>query len=264
MNTMQILLIAFFIYLGAIGSIVGNTIGWYCLGRPLVAALVVGIILGDVPTAMLVGIPLQIAYLANVTPGGAVAWDLSYATYIGTAMAITMKATVGDDSALIGLAFTGAGIGGVVGGTMWNVHYALDVFVNRWAEKIAKAGDTKKMWMPNVIGGQTIGFLCRFVPAVIVLFAIKTVGTSVGFNIPAWFVTGISAFGSMMAALGMGIILSFLVKKGVHWAIFLGGFVLVTYFGLSTMAVAVVAAIVAVISYFVMSSRNEVSTNEIS
>lgn len=259
MSTLQVILIALFIYLGAIGSIVGNTIGWYCLGRPLIAAFVVGLIMGDVQTAMLVGVPLQIAYLANVTPGGAVAWDLSYATYIGTAMAIALKGTVGNEAALIGLAFTGAGVGGVVGGTMWNVHYALDVFVNRWANKVAAAGDTKKMWMPNIIGGQVIGFLCRFVPAVIVLSAINVAGAAGGIAIPGWFVTGISSFGSMMAALGMGIILSFLVKKGVHWAIFLGGFVLVTYFGLSTMAVAVVAAIIAVICYFAMSSREEVA-----
>ncbi len=257
MNTLQVILIAVFIYLGAIGSLVGNTIGWYTLGRPLIAAFVVGLIMGDVPTAMVVGVPLQIAYLANVTPGGAVAWDLSYATYIGTAMAIALKGTVGDSAALIGLAFTGAGIGGVVGGTMWNVHYALDVFINRWANKVAESGDTKKMWMPNMIGGGAIGFLCRFIPAVIVLSAISAAGASTGIAIPVWFVTGISAFGSMMAALGMGIILSFLVKKGVHWAIFLGGFVLVTYFGLSTMAVAVIATIIAVICYAIMSQREE-------
>lgn len=258
MNTVQVILIALFCYLGAIGSIVGNTIGWYCLGRPLVASFVVGLIMGDVNTAMVVGVPLQIAYLANVTPGGAVAWDLSYATYIGTAMALALKDTVSSNEALIGLAFTGAGVGGVVGGTMWNVHYALDVFVNRWANKIAESGDCKKMWMPNIIGGQAIGFLCRFVPAVIILMAIKAAGQATGISIPGWFTTGIGNFGSMMAALGMGILLSFLVKKGVHWAIFLGGFVLSTYFGLSTMAVAVVAVIVAVIYYTVI-NREEVA-----
>ena len=253
--TVQIVLVALFIYLAAIGSIVGNTIGWYCLGRPLVASFIVGLITGDVATAMIVGIPLQIAYLANVTPGGAVAWDLSYATYVGTFTAIALKGTVSGDAALIGLAFVGAGIGGVVGGTMWNVHYALDVFINRWANKIAESGDTKKMWMPNVIGGQVIGFLCRFVPAVIVLSAIVAGATSgAGINIPGWFVTGISTFGSMMAALGMGIIMSFLIKEKVHWAIFFAGFVLVTYFGLNTMAVAVVATIVAFI-YDVIASK---------
>ncbi len=256
--TVQIVLVALFIYLAAIGSIVGNTIGWYCLGRPLVASFVVGLIMGDIQTAMIVGIPLQIAYLANVTPGGAVAWDLSYATYVGTFMAIALKGTVTSNAALIGLAFVGAGIGGIVGGTMWNVHYALDVFINRWANRIAESGNTKKMWMPNVIGGQTIGFLCRFIPAVIVLTAISAGATSgVGISIPSWFISGISTFGSMMAALGMGIILSFLVRERVHWAIFFAGFVLVTYFGLNTMAVAVVATIVAAI-YYAIASRNTV------
>lgn len=254
MSIAQVILIALFIYLGAIGSIVGNTIGWYCLGRPLVAAFIVGIIMGDVQTAMIVGVPLQIAYLANVTPGGAVAWDLSYATYIGTAMALVMKGTVTDNAALIGLAFTGAGIGGVVGGTMWNVHYALDVFINRWAEKVAASGDTKKMWMPNVIGGQLIGFACRFIPAVIVLLAISA-GASAGISIPAWFVTGISSFGSMMAALGMGIILSFLIKSKYDWAVFLIGFILVTYFNLGTMAVAVIGVLAAVIFYEIIDKK---------
>ena len=71
METYQIILIALFVYLASIGSIVGNTIGWYTLGRPLIAAFVVGLILGDVQTAMIVGIPLQIMYMGNVTPGGA-------------------------------------------------------------------------------------------------------------------------------------------------------------------------------------------------
>jgi PTS system mannose-specific IIC component len=249
MSVLQMILIALFIYLGAIGSIVGNTIGWYCLGRPLVASFIVGLIMGDVQTAMLVGVPLQIAYLANVTPGGAVAWDLSYATYIGTATAIALKGTVASNPALIGLAFTGAGLGGVVGGTMWGIHYSLDVFLNRWAERLAEAGETRKMWMPNVLGGQAIGFLARFVPALAILAAINAAGSSSGLNIPGWFITGSSTFGSMMAALGMGIILSFLVKKNIHWAIFPAGFFLVTYFGLNTMAVAIVGIIVAFIVY---------------
>ena len=59
MTTLQIILIALFIYLGSIGSIVGNTIGWYTLGRPLVAAFIVGLIMQDVQSAMIVGIALQ-------------------------------------------------------------------------------------------------------------------------------------------------------------------------------------------------------------
>lgn len=255
METSQIILIALFVYLGSIGSIVGNTIGWYTLGRPLVASFVVGAILGDVQTAMLVGIPLQIMYMGNVTPGGAVAWDLSYATYIGTAGALVFGKGLGTTE-IIGLAVVFAGIGGLVGQMMWNVSYALNLPLNRVANKYAEAGDTKKMYIPNVVLGQLIGFACRFIPAVIVLTSITAASGQADFAaiIPSWVTTALGIFGGMMASLGMGIILSFLLKKKYHLAIFLAGFILVTYFNLSTMAVAVVAIITAVLYYVAVSN----------
>ncbi|MBE6104208.1 MAG: PTS sugar transporter subunit IIC [Erysipelotrichaceae bacterium] len=250
MSTIQIIFVALFVYLGSIGSIVGNTIGWYALGRPLVASFVVGIITGDVQDAMVVGIPLQIMYMGSVTPGGAVAWDLSYATYIGTAGAIMFGKGAGP-SELIGYAVLFAGIGGFVGQLMWNLSYALNLPLNRLAKKYADAGDTKHMYIPNVVGGQLIGFACRFIPAVIVLSALNLGSAQADFAnmIPGWLTQFLSVFGGMMAALGMGIILSFLVKKGWHYAVFLAGFILVTYFNLSTMAVAVIATIVGVVFY---------------
>lgn len=255
MGTHQIILIALFVYLGAIGSIVGNTIGWYTLGRPLVASFVVGAILGDMQTAMLVGIPLQIMYMGNVTPGGAVAWDLSYATYIGVAGAIVFGKGL-EATQVIGLAVVFAGIGGLVGQIMWNVSYALNLPLNRVANKYAEAGETKKMYIPNVVLGQLIGFACRFIPAVIVLTSMTAASAQADFAtiIPGWVTTALGVFGGMMASLGMGIILSFLLKKKYHLAIFLAGFVLITYFSLSTMAVAVVAIITAVLYYVAVSN----------
>ncbi len=255
MELYQIILIALFVYLGAIGSVVGNTIGWYTLGRPLVAAFVVGLVLGDVQTAMIVGIPLQIMYMGNVTPGGAVAWDLSYATYIGVTGAIVFGNGL-DTAGVIGLAVVFAGIGGLVGQIMWNISYALNLPLNRVANKYAEAGETKKMYIPNLVLGQLIGFACRFIPAVIVLTSMTAASGQADFAaiIPGWVTTALGIFGGMMASLGMGIILSFLLKKKYHWAIFLAGFILIIYFNLSTMAVAVVAIITAVLYYVVVSS----------
>ncbi len=257
MGTVQIILIAVFVYLGSIGSIVGNTIGWYTLGRPLIASFVVGVILGDVQTAMMVGIPLQIMYMGNVTPGGAVAWDLSYATYIGTAGAIVFGKGMGMTE-IIGLAVVFAGIGGLVGQIMWNVSYALNLPLNRVASRYAEAGETKKMFIPNVVLGQLIGFVCRFVPAIIVLTSITAASAQADFAkiIPGWITTALGIFGGMMASLGMGIILSFLVKKKYHIVIFLAGFILITYFNLSTMAAAVVAVITAILYYVIVNSAS--------
>ena len=256
MSIVQMALIALFIYLGSIGSIVGNTLGWYTLGRPLVASFVVGLIMGDVQSAMIVGIPLQVMYLGNVTPGGAVAWDLSYATYIGTAGAIVFGEGL-DPNALIGIATVFAGIGGLVGQLMWNVSYALNIPLNRVAAKYVEAGDTQHRFIPNAVLGQVIGFACRFIPAMLVLGGMTMASTQADFAslIPEYVVTCLTTFGGMMAALGMGILLSFLLKKNWYVVIFLAGFVLVTYFKLSMMGVAVIATIVAV-TYYKVDSRD--------
>ena len=160
---------------------------------------------------------------------------------------------------IIGLAVVFAGIGGLVGQLMWNVSYALNLPLNRIANKYAEAGETKKMYIPNIVGGQLIGFACRFIPAVIVLTSMTAASAQADFAslIPGWITTMLGVFGGMMAALGMGIILSFLLKKKYHIAIFLIGFILVTYFGLSMMGVAVVAVLTAVL-YFVVVDKVKV------
>ena len=258
MTIIQCILISVFIYLGSIGSIVGNTLGWYTLGRPLVASFVVGLIMNDVNTALIVGIPLQIMYLGNVTPGGAVAWDLSYATYIGTAGALVFGKGL-DTTGVIGVAVVFAGIGGLVGQLMWNVSYAANLPLNRVAHNYAEKGETKKMHIPNLVLGQLIGFACRFIPAMIVLTSMNAASGQGDFAtlIPGWVITTLSIFGGMMSALGMGIILSFLIKKQYQFAIFLVGFILVTYFQLNTMAVAVIGIITAILYYVIITSQKE-------
>lgn len=257
MDIFQILLISLFVYLGSIGSIIGNTLGWYNLGRPLVAAFVVGLILGNVPLALELGLLLQLAYLGSVTPGGAMAWDLSYASYIGIAGALVFGTTFANAQPFVWLF---AGIGGAIGVAMWNLSYALNIFLNRIAQKGADDAEPKKMFLANVVGGQTIGFVLRFVPAVVILLTISvTGGTNIAQYIPSWLTTGLSIFGGMMAALGMGILLSFLAKTKVHFAIFMVGFVLIAYFGaqVSILGVAVVAAIAAFIYYTVNEKKSK-------
>lgn len=258
MSMVQIIAVALFIYLGSIGSIVGNTIGWYALGRPLVAAFVTGLIMGDVQTAMIVGIPLQIMYMGNVTPGGAVAWDLSYATYIGTAGALVFGKGL-EAAEIIGLAVVFAGIGGLVGQMVWNLSYAINLPLNRIASRYAGEGETRKMYIPNLALGQLIGFACRFIPAVILLTSMTAASAQGDFAsmIPGWLTNLLGTFGGMMAALGMGIILSFLLKKQWQICVFLMGFVLVTYFSLNTMAVAVIATLLAIVYYVFQTEQKE-------
>lgn len=258
MTIFQAVIIALFVYLGSIGSVVGNTLGWYTLGRPLVASLIVGLVMGNVPVALTLGLLLQLANLGSVTPGGAVGWDLSYATYIGVAGALAFHN--GDVTATIALMWVFSTVGGAIGVGMWNLTYALDLICNRISMKGAEEGNAKKIAFANAGMGNIIGFCCRFFPAVIILTTTAVMGSQNGVNvaelIPGWLITALGMFGGMMAALGMGILLSFLMKRAVHFCLFLFGFMLITYFGLNTMAVAVLGIIVAVVYYTYLTSKS--------
>lgn len=71
-NAFQAALFGLFACLASLPGMGGTTIGNYTLGRPLVAGLIVGIIMGDMQTGILVGAAIQVVYIALVTPGGTV------------------------------------------------------------------------------------------------------------------------------------------------------------------------------------------------
>ena len=77
----------------------GTTVGNYTLNRPLVAALFVGLILGDVKGCIEIGIPMQVMWIALVTPGGTVASDLRAVSYIGLPLAYVGAKSAGMDFA---------------------------------------------------------------------------------------------------------------------------------------------------------------------
>lgn len=258
MQLWQALLIALFVYLGAIGSIVGNTFGWYMLGRPIVASFIVGLIMNDVPTAIALGLLLQLANLGSVTPGGAVGWDLSYATYIGVAGALTFH--TGDLVNTTALMWAFSTVGGAIGVAMWNLSYALNLSVTRMATKAAEQADARKIALANAGLGNLIGFLTRFIPAFIILYTTAVVGSQTGVNIadlmPSWLVITLTTFGGMMAALGIGILMSYLIKESWQYVLFIFGFMLIGNFHLDMMGVTVFG-IILVVLYYIVSSKDK-------
>ncbi|NLC54479.1 MAG: PTS sugar transporter subunit IIC [Erysipelothrix sp.] len=263
MSILQAVLISLFVYLGAIGSVVGNTLGWYNIGRPLVASLIVGLIMGKVEVAIQLGLLLQLANLGSVTPGGAVGWDLSYATFIGVGGALAFH--TGDMATTTALMWTFSVVGGAIGVAMWNLNYALNLSASRLAHQGAEEADPKKIAFANAGLGNMIGFATRFIPAIIILVTTAVAGSQSGINvadlIPQWFLVTINTFGGMMAALGMGILLSLLIKETWQWVLVLLGFMLVGYLGLNMMGSAMFAIIIAVV-YYISQSNKEVAVND--
>ena len=87
-SMIQAILLGLFACLASLPGMGGTTIGNYTLGRPLVGGLIVGLILGDIQTGIIVGASIQLVYIALVTPGGTVSADVRAVTYIGIPLAI--------------------------------------------------------------------------------------------------------------------------------------------------------------------------------
>ena len=113
MSFIQALLIGLFAYLGSKRTpwVFGVTGGWNMIGRPLVAGLIVGIILGDVRSGVIAGAMVQALFIGQITPGGAMPSDVNWAAYIGIPLALAAGGTVEQAVALaVPLSMLGLGL----------------------------------------------------------------------------------------------------------------------------------------------------------
>ena len=98
-NLFQALILGLFASLSSMPGMGSSSIGNYTLGRPLVGGLVCGLVLGDLKTGILVGVAMQIVYIALVTPGGTVSADVRAVSYIGIPLAMLAIKSQGLDPA---------------------------------------------------------------------------------------------------------------------------------------------------------------------
>ena len=122
-------LIGLLCYLGALSSpwLLGLTGGWYLISRPLISGMLVGLILGDIKTGIMIGVAVQAVYIAMVTPGGSMPADLNFVAY--PAIALGLLSGKGPEVA-VALAAT-IGIAGTI---LFNAMMVLNSFWNHRAD----------------------------------------------------------------------------------------------------------------------------------
>lgn len=232
----------------------GTTVGNYTLNRPLIASLFVGLILNDIKGAIQVAIPMQVIYIALVTPGGTVAADLRAVSYIGIPLAYaTIKSQ--------GLAFdseAAKGIAGAMGafvGTVGTVQFYGTAMANLiwqhigWAEldkgnfKILTAVET---WMPIISH-----IFISLIPVMLIdRFGSQAVYTfREALPMDSWYMKALFTVGSLLPAVGMGILLNSVVTKPTDLIYFVFGFALARSMGLTLIAATAVGAVFAFINF---------------
>lgn len=241
MTVLQALLIALFGYLSSNYSpfIFGQLGGWYTISRPLVSGLIIGIILGDVPTGVLMGAAVQTLYIGLVTPGLSMPADLNFAAYMGIPLAMVAGASTEYALTLsVPLSFLGVSLVYVVA--------SVNVFWVRKQEKWISEGKIGKA--ANVpIYASASQFVARFVPIFLACYFGQDFITNVVAAIPTWLGNAFVSFGKVLPAVGFAMLLKFVLKKKYDLLYFFGGFVMMKVLGMPIIAATLIACLLALI-----------------
>ena len=251
---LQAALLGLFACLSSMPGMGGSSIGNYTLGRPLIGGLVCGLILGDVPTGIMVGCAMQVVYIALVTPGGTVSADVRAVSYIGIPLAMVALSSYGLGAESAEGAALATSFGTMVG-TLGTVLFYGTATVNlAWQHVGWKAVENrqyKKLYLVDMGLPWVSHILCSFIPTMImcklgadVVELIKTTLPMDGLAMKTLFTVG-----SLLPCVGIAILLKQIVKQAADFVPFLFGFVLAASMGINLVSATVVAGMFAIINY---------------
>ncbi len=232
----------------------GTTVGNYTMNRPLVAGLLVGLVLGDVSGVIQIAIPMQVMWIALVTPGGTVASDLRAVSYIGIPLAYVGAKAAGWDLSgdqAQGLASSISAMTGVIGITLFYGTAMMNLIWQHmgWA-KIDK-GDIECVGRIDTIYPLISHFVLSFIPVTLLCYygsgAVESVFQQL--NTDMWYIKAILAVGSILPAVGIAILLKSVVTKNTDLIYFLLGFTLAASMGLTLIGATCVGAAFGLVNY---------------
>lgn len=214
--------------------------GQNMLDRPLVTGPIVGLILGDLNTGIVVGGTLELVWMGIVNIGGATPPDTVTGGILGTAFAILSGL---DTETAVAIALPIA----LFAQSLGILARVINATFNHRADVYAEKGDWKGieriLWL-----GAGLFFIFSFVPVFLgVAFGADVVQSVVAF-LPPVLMNGLRASSGLLPALGMAILMRFIYDNSSAPFLFLG-FVLSAFLGMSTIGIAIIGAIIATVYY---------------
>lgn len=216
---------------------------WYgtlhLVRQPIVLAVPIGLIMGDLPNAMIIGASLQMIYLGAIAPGGTLPSDEALAACIAIPLALEAGLEPG-------IAVTLAVPIGLLGVLIDNLKRTYHSYFIHLADKAVEENNLKKMrraefWYPLIVSVPL-----RVIPATLALaFGVDAVTAFLN-SIPAWATNGLSVAGGLLPALGFAVTIMVIGKKKLL-PYFIIGFAIVAYSGINTIGVAVFAICIALL-----------------
>lgn len=214
--------------------------GWLHLTRqPLVLAIPIGLIMGDLSNSMKIGAALQLIYLGAIAPGGTLPSDEALASCITIPLAL--YAGLSPELA-VPIAMP-LGILGVFLDNLKRTYHS--VFV-RGADRAAEEINISSLKKNTLLYPLLVSIPLRIIPVTLGLYYGVDAIQSFLASLPDWAMHGLTVAGGILPALGFAVTIVVIGKKTLL-PYFVLGFAISAYSGINMIGLAIFAICIAVI-----------------
>lgn len=220
---------------------VSANIGCQTFTRPIFLGMVTGLLCGNIRVGCTMGALMESVYMGVSAIGGVSAADTTTSTTVGTGLMIFQ----GVD---IATAVTVASVIGQVTNSFTAVPKALRSAYHPFVIKQTAKGNWNGMRIMMVLGQVCIQLGWTFLMTFICMTLGQTVLQRVLEVLPKFILKGLNTAGNMMVVIGFALTAQAIWMKNAFWYVLLG-FCLTKYLNMTTLPVAFVGVILAVLTF---------------
>lgn len=241
-NFLQILLVVLVTFVAAIDQF--NFLESFY--RPIVIGPIVGAILGDLNTGLIIGGSYELMMIGSMPVGGAQPPNAVIGGIMATVFAISMKIT--DPQAALGISIPFALLGQYAVILTFTV---MSPLMSK-ADAMAAEANTKGIEYLNYFAMGALGLLFAVVVFLGLIFG-QAIGTTLTEVLPTWVWTGLAAAGGMMRFVGFAVLMKVMLSKD-YWGFYFAGFALANITdsilgGASLLAIALIGIAIAIYDF---------------
>ena len=172
----------------------------------LFGALLIGIVLGDVPRAMIIGAAIQALYIAVIQPGGNIPTDEVLATFVAVPLALLSKMS---PAVAVSLAVPV----GLLGVLLDYIRRTINAVWVHMADSYAEKGNANGVMRAHLLYPPLSLIFIYIIPVSLAVYLGPHAVNTFMKAVPAWIMEGLKVTGSVLPALGFAITISVIGRK---------------------------------------------------
>ena len=247
MSTLQLILLIIVAAIAGMGSVLDEA----QFHRPLVACTLVGLVLGDLQTGIILGGTLEMLALGWMNVGAAMAPDAALASVISAVLVIVGKQSIG---AGIAVAIPIAAAGQVL--TIFV--RTITVFFQHLADKYAETGNTRGIEMCHFLGLSLQGIRVAIPAAIVGMLAGTDAVNAALAAIPPVITRGLQVSGGFIVVVGYAMVINMMNIKSLMPFFFIG-FLIAAFTGVNLIGFGAIGVICAIFHIQSISKESKVA-----